>query len=279
MILSFHPCFEADANIICAGRQPDSKDLKKIKASRAVILPQGCREPLYKMATDNCPHVFPDYRAKFEFPGKSGQIRLFKKTGVPSPITKIFKYVSSYKNQYPDVSALPGELPFPFVFKFDWGGEGETVFLIQSDSELEDMMEKAIRFEKSGQSGFMIQEYIKSSPEILRVAVIGETFISYWRINKDRNTFRAGLSHNGFIDRDKNPGIQNQAVSMARDFCKKTGINLAGFDFILRNDQPGNALLFLEINYFFGRKGLGGSLHFYDLLTNEIKKWLLNLTD
>ena len=119
MILSFHPCFEADANIICAGRQPNSKDLKKIKASRAVILPQGCREPLYKMATDNCPHVFPDYRAKFEFPGKSGQIRLFKKTGVPSPITKIFKYVSSYKNQYPDVSALPGEFPFPFVVTYN----------------------------------------------------------------------------------------------------------------------------------------------------------------
>ena len=66
---------------------------------------------------------------------------------------------------------------------------------------------------------------------------------------------------------------------MAKDFCKKTGINLAGFDFILRPDAPDNTLLFLEINYFFGRKGLGGSLHFYDLLTEEIETWLLSLPD
>jgi ribosomal protein S6--L-glutamate ligase len=279
MILSFHPCYEADVNILCAGRQPDSNDLKKIREARAVILPQGCREPLYKMVSANCPAVFPDYRARFEFPGKSGQIRLFQNMDVPAPITKTFKNISSYKNQYRDVSVIPVEFSFPFVFKFDWGGEGETVFLIRSVSEMEDMMERVARLEKSGQSGFMVQEYIKSPPEILRVAVIGETLISYWRINKDQNTFMAGLSNNGFIDKNKSPEIQKQAVSMTRNFCKKTGINLAGFDFIHRNDKQKNTLLFLEINYFFGRKGLGGSLPFYDLLTNEIRKWILNWAD
>ena len=66
MIVSFHPLFEADKNILCAGREPDADDLKAIKAAKAVILPQGCRQSLYEMARDNCQHVFPDYAARFK---------------------------------------------------------------------------------------------------------------------------------------------------------------------------------------------------------------------
>ena len=33
MILSFHPLFEADKNIICAGRAPGAEDLAAIKAA------------------------------------------------------------------------------------------------------------------------------------------------------------------------------------------------------------------------------------------------------
>jgi ribosomal protein S6--L-glutamate ligase len=279
MILSFHPVFEGDVNIICAGRDPDSNDLTAIKEARAVILPQGCRKSLYIMAAENCPHVFPDYRARFDFPGKTGQLELFKKTGVPYPKTQSFRDILSFKHQYPDTSSLSETVPFPLVFKFDWGGEGDAVFLIQSASELEDMLLKTERLEASGQSGFMIQEYINTLPEILRVAVIGGTYISYWRINKDPDIFKANLAHNGIIDEEKHPDIQLKAVSMAKDFCKKTGINLAGFDFI-RNTGPSKpGLLFLEINYFFGRKGLGGSLRYYDLLTDEIRKWIVNLPD
>ena len=266
-------------NINCAGRNPDSNDLNKIKKARAVILPQGCRESLYRMAAGNCPHVFPDYRTRFEFPGKTGQLELFKKTGVPFPRTQAFRDILSYKHLYPDTSSLAVVFPFPFVFKFDWGGEGETVFLIRSDSELEDILQKSARFEAAGQKGFMIQEYIDTPPEILRVTVIGGTYLSYWRINKDPDKFTAGLSHGGTIDRDKHPEIQTEAVSMAKDFCQKTGINLAGFDFIFHTGRSRNALLFLEINYFFGRKGIGGSLHFYDLLNEEIRNWILDLPD
>ncbi len=73
MILSFHPCFEADKNIICAGRDPGADEMAAIKAADAVILPQGCRKSLYEMATENCPLVFPDYSARFKYPGKINQ--------------------------------------------------------------------------------------------------------------------------------------------------------------------------------------------------------------
>ena len=92
MILSFHPIIEAHENIICAGRLPDDSDLSAIKRADAVILPQGCSEVLYRMARLNCPHVFPNLDVRFDFPGKRGQIQLFRKLGIEHPRTEIFQF-------------------------------------------------------------------------------------------------------------------------------------------------------------------------------------------
>jgi ribosomal protein S6--L-glutamate ligase len=274
MILSFHPCFEGDKNIICAGRSPDGNDLRAIKAAEKVILPQGCKEDLYRMAHQNCRHVFPDYKSKFEYSGKTGQIKLFKKTGVPHPESKTFENIETHRKKYSNTAILPEGFDFPVVFKFDWGGEGETVFLIKNIMELNGILKKAASFEASGQRGFLIQEYIESKPQVLRIAVIGETFTSYWRVNESEKKFGAGLAGGGRIDRKSNPEIQKLAVASAKNFCKKTGINLAGFDFLFRKNSKKITPLFLEINYFFGRKGLGDSENFYKLLNSEIKNWI-----
>ena len=61
MILSFHPCYEGDKNIICAGRRPDEHDRAAMAQADAVILPQGCTRLLYEAARHHCLHVFPDY--------------------------------------------------------------------------------------------------------------------------------------------------------------------------------------------------------------------------
>jgi ribosomal protein S6--L-glutamate ligase len=97
MILSFHPCFEADGNIICAGRRPGSSDLAAISKAQAVILPQGCGAELYRMARENCEHVFPNWDARFEYPGKSGQIRLFRKYAAPHPHTLLFESLDHFQ--------------------------------------------------------------------------------------------------------------------------------------------------------------------------------------
>jgi len=39
MILSFHPCFEADAQITLAGRDLADGDLDLIRRARAILLP------------------------------------------------------------------------------------------------------------------------------------------------------------------------------------------------------------------------------------------------
>lgn len=273
MILSFHPCVVADKNILCAGRDPDSSDLARIKQADAVILPQGCRKTLYEMARENCPHVFPNYDARFVFPGKIGQTDLFKKFDVPLPKTKTFLSLGDFYEYSPSLESLTG-FDYPFVFKFDWGGESDNVLLINAPDQLDEAMKQTAEFEKTGQFGFLIQEFIPTGNRSLRVAVIGERQISYWRVQPDEKKFSTGVSKGATIDGKSDQKMQHAGVNMVKTFCSQTGINLAGFDLIFHESSKNLSLLFLEINYFFGRSGLGGSEKFYELLNNEITRWM-----
>ena len=73
------------------------------------------------------------------------------------------------------------------------------------------------------------------------------------------------------------PELQHKAVALVKEICQKTGINLAGFDVIFKADNDTPEPMLLEINYFFGRKGLGGSEAYYQILLEEIQSWLADL--
>ncbi len=273
MIVSFHPMFEADKNIICAGREPDADDLAAVKAAEAVILPQGCRQSLYEMARDNCRHVFPDYEARFNYPGKIGQMRLFQTNGTAHPHAETYASLDDYRRQYGDG---PKDIAFelPCVFKFDWGGEGETVYLLNSREDFKSVLQQAADFEGSGQKGFLLQEYVPTEGKTLRVVIIGRTLISYWRIQENTDGFMSSVSRGARIDTELEPERQNVAKVFVKNLCNKTGINLAGFDVIFAPVKEYIKPLMLEINYFFGRRGLGGSEAFYEILKREIHNWL-----
>ncbi len=276
MILSFHPCFEADKNLLCAGREPDADDLAAIKAANAVILPQGCYRSLYEIAHNNCRYVFPNFDVRFKYAGKIGQARLFQQKNVPYPRTETHLNVDAFVGHYGGFSAQPA-FDFPFVLKFDWGGEGYQVYLIQSASEFKDILQAARNFEDSGHTGFIIQEYISSNNRSLRVVVIGQTVISYWRVQSNNQSFYSNLAKGAVIDTDADPDLQEMAVKSVKAFCSRTGINLAGFDLLFSSQRKNRTPLFLEINYYFGRRGLGGSERFYEILTTEITKWIDSL--
>ena len=273
MIVSYHPLFEADKNIICAGRQPNREDLAAIRAADAVILSQGCYRALYKMARENCPHVFPNYDARFKYPGKINQLKLFRKVRVAHPASEIFSDIASFQQRYGETPAKLS-FTFPVVFKLDWGGEGETVYLVNSPDNLQKTLKKAAEYEKSVQAGFILQEYISSNNRTLRVVVLGRRVISYWRIQENKNGFYSNLSKGAKIDSEAQPELQRKGVALIKDLCQKTGINLAGFDVIFSSEDGGPDPMLLEINYFFGRKGLGGSENYYRMLLAEIRNWL-----
>ena len=104
--------------------------------------------------------------------------------------------------------------------------------------------------------------------------ILGRRVISYWRIQENNDGFYGNLSKGAIIDSEAQPKLQHKAVALVMYLCQKTGINLAGFDAIFSsaNDDPDPMLL--EINYFFGRKGLGGSENYYRILLAEIRNWL-----
>lgn len=276
MILSYHPGFEADKNLICAGREPDDDDLAAIQSADAVILPQGCYKPLYQMARQNCRHVFPDFDARFKYPGKIGQIQLFRRTNTYHPTTETYLNLDAFYTYCRKGPSRP-ELGFPLVFKFDWGGEGDHVYLLKSEADLDKSLQMAKKFEKAGRTGFLMQEYIPSGNRALRVVVVGQTLISYWRIQKSNTNYRSGLAQGAVVDTKTDPDLQRAAVVCVKDFCGQAGINLAGFDLLFSSESPNKVPLFLEINYYFGRRGLGGSKRFYRLLGAEILKWIDSL--
>jgi len=273
MIVSYHPLFEAEQNILCAGRRPDDRDLAAIQAAKAVVLGQGCYQSLYEMARAHCPNVFPNYDAKFKYPGKIGQIELFREIKARHPFSEIYLNFAAFQKKYQHNS---GRLPFqyPLVFKYDWGGEGETVYRLDSAEDLQKVLTQTADFEKSGQRGFLLQDYVPCDNRSLRVVVIGNRFISYWRVQQSTNDFYTNLSKGAVIDLEAEPGLQQKAVAVVKDMCQKTGINLAGVDVIFSAEINDPDPMLLEINYFFGRKGLGGSEAYYKILQAEIQTWL-----
>lgn len=273
MILSFHPIYTADKNIICAGRPPDHSDLEAIRQADAVILPQGCSRALFEMAREYCPHVFPDYSARFGYPGKMGQTRLFKRWSAPHPPTEMYSSVRRFRSSGTD-------LPFPLVIKLNWGGEGNTTFPAEDPASLERILNHIAVYERSGQRGFIVQQRIPCHNRSLRVVVIGRRVESYWRVQPRRDRFGTALSAGALIDHDAAPRLQDAGRTTAKHLAARAGLQLAGLDYIFDARKPDGAEpLILEINYFFGRKGMGGSDRFYRLLVQQIDAWLdrLNL--
>lgn len=271
MIVSFHPLFEGDRYINCAGRTPGPKERSAIQAADAVILPQGCRAELYWMAHRHCPRVFPNYRVRFLYPGKIGQIRLFRETGIPHPASRLFSDLRDYRRHRPGRPPAP-DFEFPLLFKFDWGGEGDTVFRLETRADLDAMLQRTADLERADHKGFLLQRWVACGHRSLRVAVIGRRRYTYWRVGSDVGAFHSTVSRGARIDCTGDRDLQQAGAAAVDRFCRCAGIDLAGFDLLF--EEGAKTPLFLEINWYFGRRALGGSEAYYDVLLEEIRAWL-----
>ncbi len=271
MVVSFHPMLRGDVNFLCAGRPPMKEEIAAMRAARAVLLPQGCSAPLYHAAREACAHLFPNYDARFVYPGKIGQIALFRACRLPHPETFVFRSVREFAS---GGDIFKPKRRHPIVFKCDWGGEGETVFLVSSRKELDARIAWSERLEGSGQRGFLIQEFVPCGARSLRVVVIGDRRIAYWRRQENAAEFRASLAAGARIDPRSEPALRRRGVELVSRLCRLTGINLAGIDLIFDERENPPAPLLLEINYRFGRTGIGGSAGFYRLLREAARRWL-----
>lgn len=270
MILSYHPILEGDVNRLCAGRDPDESDFEVMRRASAILLPQGCRRALYEAASLLCARVFPDFDCCFRYPGKLGDIELFRVHGCPHPKSWLFSTVAACPISFWE------EMSYPIVVKSSYGGEGSLVFKLEDSEGAQPILDMFEGMERSGLCGFMVQELVKSDGRDLRVVIMGSRLYSYWRVQKDPSSFYHNLGKGAVVDAESDPELQEIGIRQVKEFSLRTGINLAGIDLLFRimGDGIRPEPLFLEINYYFGRKGLGGLENYYRLLREAADEWL-----
>lgn len=273
MILSFHPCIDADLNAIVAGRAPGPEEESMVTRADAIILPQGVRQDLYDLCRKYTNRVFPNYDLRFQCPGKIGDILLFRRLVAPHPETFLFQNVTEYHSHFP-----AGEdhfpFPFPFVLKGNYGGEGRMVYKIHKPQELQTILDQLRAMENSGTRGFIVQQWIDHGGRDVRAVVLHDRLISYWRVQKDSRQFLTNLSAGGTMDLHSDRHLLEKAEEIVHHFCKQTGINLAGIDLMFDKNDQSKKPLFLEINYWFGRSFFGSSEAYYAELKKAAKRWL-----
>jgi ribosomal protein S6--L-glutamate ligase len=124
---------------------------------------------------------------------------------------------------------------------------------------------------------FIVQEYVSHGGSDLRVVVIGGISKAYWRCQLKPGEFRNNVGRGAVINHELEPELRDEGVSCVECFCAKSGINLAAFDVLFDRSQSQPKPLLSEINFLFGRKGVGGSPRFYELLNEAVRQWINNL--
>ncbi len=266
-IVSFNPLFDGDINF-WVNTAIDEELLEIISTARAVIFPQVVSQELYFFCRKKGIPVFPNYDVRFKFPGKIGQILLFKELNLPHPRTICFQRVASLGEHPGAKKTLFPE--YPFVLKGNHGHEGHEVFLIENEKDFENALRIIKQLEKEGRFGFLIQEFVSSRYD-LRIIVCGSRLIPVWR--SVEGSFKSNLAQEGKLIPCPDKKIEDKAISLIKIFIKKSKVNLAAVDFLIKEGIP----LFNEINYFFGRRALGGSESFYNLWQEAVNEFLKDL--
>jgi ribosomal protein S6--L-glutamate ligase len=270
-VLSFHPCFSGSRQVILGSRKLDHRDRRLISKADAIILPQSCSRDLYETCKDSRAELFPNYDFRFEYRGKIGQSLLFGRLELPHPETVPWMSVDEFKKAGYRDGCPHG---FPFFIKGNHGHEGEGIFLITGPDVLESTLGVLGKWEKTGQSGFVSQEFIPSGGNALRAVILGKRIFTYWKRPELEGSLITTVSKTAIVDKNWRKDLQKKARVQARTFSRRTGTNLAALDFVFPMEDPEPEPLLLEVNYYFGRRGLGGSLNYYRLLYEALQEWL-----
>ncbi|NVM24045.1 MAG: hypothetical protein HWN68_19980 [Desulfobacterales bacterium] len=276
MLLSFHPRVKGNVNLGLTLKGPFSdKETRLVASARAIVVTQSVKAHQYEFCRTRCRHIFPDYTHRFGFEGKYANIKLFRRFKAPHPETVCYEsaeefQVRHFKKQEP-------LMPFPFVLKGDCGGGGWAVFLIRNRRDIIERLEILGDVGLHPTRRLTAQVFVPHGGRDLRVVVIGRTMKAYWRCQHRPGEFRNNVGRGALIDHYIDPELKEKGVRCVEDFCSKTGINLAAFDVLFDRSRPEPEPLLSEINFLFGRKGLGGSVRFYELLNQAVQQWSVGL--
>ena len=270
MILSFHPCIEVGIHSFIHAQRFTEKQKKLIKQANAIILPLGIIPEIYLFCRYHCKNIFPNYDHRFPGEGKVGDAILWKRFNMPHPRTRIYGRAWLFEEEHIE-KKRPLPFRYPFVVKANQGGEGNMVFLIPNETILIRTIEILKRTEEHVKyPGLVLQEFVDTKGKNLMVVVVNRRRFFFWRVQKDPDQWKTNVSRGAEISFDVSPETKRVVGSYLEPFLGKTGINLAAIDILIARGKP----LFLEINYYFGRRAFGNSDNFYGILREEIEHWL-----
>jgi len=148
------------------------------------------------------------------------------------------------------------------------------VFVVTGPKSLKVALDVLALKEGGENNGFVTQDFVPSGGNVLRAVIMGQQILTYWKRPVKPGQVITTISRGARIDHEWRPGLQEKGRAQAQVLARRTGINLAAVDFVfpLSKEDPGP--LFLEINYYFGRRGLGGMDAYYRLLFRAIQDWL-----
>jgi ribosomal protein S6--L-glutamate ligase len=167
---------------------------------------------------------------------------------------------------------LESQFSKPFVIKRSQGGEGDSVYLVSDQPSLHRVLDILLYMEKEGFGPFLIQEFVPNDHRDMRVVVIGDKFYAYWRRQPDTDQFLHSTTSGAIIDHQSDPHLIDRGQKLAESFSRLSCANLTALDlmFPLGSDRP----MLIEVNYYFGRRGLGGTFNYYQLLKQAVTRWL-----
>ncbi|MCF8034833.1 MAG: hypothetical protein K9K66_16655 [Desulfarculaceae bacterium] len=269
-IVSYHPGLNADINLVLISQRPlDRRDREVVRSAAAVLLPQVCRRDLFALASASGRPLFPNPAVHLSLEGKVGNRRLLAGLGLPHPDTVEFadlaQAADAWERGRDDLAALGA----PLVAKGAGGGMGANVFLVNDPAGLRGLAGRLDTYCARGPSGLVLQRYLPGASD-LRVELLHDQARVYWRkvVGDD---FRANLAQGGEAERHGPPAEREAALALARRLQKAARLDVAGVDLLI---PSGGEPLVLELNFFFGRKALGGRDAFLERYLAAVRSWL-----
>lgn len=145
---------------------------------------------------------------------------------LPVPKTMLIKYPA-------DVDYVEKHLGFPVVVKTISGSQGSGVFLAETRSKFEDVMELINAYKKN--ANIILQEFIHTSKgQDLRVITIGGRAVAgMHRMSKDDN-FKANYSRGGLVEPYS---ITPEVEWLATETSRVLNLDIAGIDLLFDGDH------------------------------------------